>query len=101
MAVFPEPPNSSRVVEIAQYMNDITSGQFWAWMIVAIYFVMLLRLNGVTSGKNAATAAAFVTTMLAGLLSFSGLVGAWTAGILAVLTVAGAIYMYIHEDVSF
>ena|SRR3990167_9514476 len=86
--------NGTRVIGIADYMNLVANGWFWEMMILMIFIIMFINLKDYSTGR-ALLASSFLSTVLAMVLYWGGLISAIapTLGVVVVCLGVGGMWL--------
>jgi len=95
MAYSPPPGNLTSSVDFFTWLNSTISNWFFPGVIVAVYFILLIKLmyNSPKIGQ-AFTSASFICMILTVLLRITDLIGNSFMIIFIILTAIGAVWMH-------
>jgi len=99
MAYAPPAGNITSTVDIFNWINGVTENWFIPGIIVAVYFIILIKLNYNTNNLGQAFAASsFVCMILTVLLRVTNLINTAFMVIFIILTAVGAIWMHVENS---
>jgi len=87
--------NITSTVDFFNYINGAVDSWFFTGIVVAVYFVMLIRMmyNSQTTTAQAFAASSFICMILTVLLRITDLVNTSFMVIFIILTAIGAVWM--------
>ena len=88
------PANNTDIVGLVQYANSAADGFLGALMILAIFIILFMQLQGRFAPKQAFAASGFISAILA---SFFWVMGILDTGYLAaaiIVSIGGFIWLY-------
>jgi len=98
MAYEPPAGNITSSVDFFNWINTTVDNWFFPGTIVAIFFIIIIKLMFSTNdiGKSF-TAASFICMILTVLLRLTSLVDTWFMVIFIILTAVGAVWMHVEN----
>lgn len=84
---YPTPSNLTGMYDLSTYVNSITSGWFWSFILLALFFTIFFALKQYTMQRAYATAS-FIVWLIALLMFVMGLI---SLSIFILCTLAGGL----------
>lgn len=90
--------SATGLYDMASFANEVTEGSFMALMILAIFFVILMGMAFKKDFKVGLASASFISFVLAGILSFAGLVSVLVVWAFLTITAFSILYLYTAQS---
>ena len=99
MAYAPPAGNITNTVGIFNWINSVTDNWFFPGLLVAVFFIILIKLQFSTQDLGKAfSGASFICMILAVLLRVTNLINTTFMILFIVLTGVGAIWMHVENS---
>ena len=99
MAYPPPSGNITNTVGIFQWINSVTDSWFFPGLLIAVYFIIIIKLLYSTNDVGKAfTAASFICMIMAVLLRVTNLINTVFMVLFIVLTAVGAMWMHMENS---
>ena len=98
--MYPYPTNTTKMADIALYVNSVTMGWFWPLILIALFVILLISFKQYPMERAFATSS-FITTIIAIMMGIIGLVSFYVVVLCGVVTAIAVIVLRSSNNKEF